>query len=359
VAVNDFLNDLVRQAKTSELFTAPRIEQDLRGFLEEQANAIDDLALRMAGGEFEDVWFVGAGGSWASMYSGKYLLDRLTAVSAEVALSYELTWRAPRRLGPRSLVFLASYSGGTEDTLAALRHARATGATTVAITRRRPNPMALEATHVVDYDSTELYILPLAAVMRFALRVAIEQGEEVATQAEAALASMDLVPRLIGDAYRSAESEALLQAREFLSSTGLYVIAAGPLYGLAYKFALTVFMENVRVHGSPIESAELRHGPIEMFERQRPDMVFLLGTDESRGLTERGLALSQKHGARTLVFDAADYDGLHPLLTPFVLLVPLQWFTVYSALLRGITDLDDRVFLGRVILALGEDSTWP
>jgi hypothetical protein len=39
--------------------------------------------------------------------------------------------------------------------------------------------------------------------------------------------------------------------------------------------------------------------------------------------------------------------------------VPLQWFTVYSALLRGITDLDERVFMGHRVLATGPDATWP
>ncbi len=70
-------------------------------------------------------------------------------------------------------------------------------------------------------------------------------------------------------------------------------MGGGPLYGLAYKFALTVFMENIRTHGSIIESAEFRHGPAEMLERQRPDMAFLLGTDESRALTERSLEVAR------------------------------------------------------------------
>ena len=134
---------------------------------------------------------------------------------------------------------------------------------------------------------------------------------------------------------------------------------SGPLYGLGYKFALTVFMENIRVNGSIIEAAEFRHGPVEALERQRLDVVALLGTDESRDVTRRSIRVAEENGARVLVLDAADYPGLHPLLAPFVLLVPLQWFTVYSALLRGITDLDERVFMGHRILATGPDATWP
>ena len=350
---------LVDAARGSELFTAPRLEADLARFLDEHGRTVRHLAERVVDGEFDHVYFVGAGGSWANMYTGTYLLDRLTTVTSDAMPSYEFTWRDSPRLGARSLVFLASYSGATEDTLAALRHATSRGAHTVALARRRPSPMAAEASIVVDYDSTALYILPLAAVTLFALEVARLADSPKRAEAEAALAQLPDLPAMLGRAYREGEQAGLEQARRFLSSTAMTVLAAGPLFGLGYKFALTVFMENIRVNGSIIESTELRHGPVEALERQRLDVVALLGTDESRELTERAIRTVEENGARVLVFDAADYPGLHPLLAPFVLLVPLQWFTVYSALLRGILDLDERVFMGHRILATGPDATWP
>ena len=350
---------LVDLARTSELFTAPRLEADLPRFLEERGDQIRQLARRTAAGEFDHVYFVGSGGSWSSMYTGKYLLDRLTTVSSDVLPSYELVWRDPARLGSRSLVFLASYSGATEDTLAALRHANAVGAHTVAIAKRRPSPMATEAAEIVDYDSTGLYVLPLAAVTLFALELARQMGSPKRDEAEAALTQLPHIPAMLGRAYREGEVAGLEQARRFLSSTALTVFAAGPLLGLGYKFALTVFMENIRVGGSFIESAEFRHGPVEALERSRLDIVALLGTDETRALTQRSIDIAVANGARVLTIDAADYPDLHPLLAPLVLLVPLQWFTVYSAVLRGITDLDERVFMGRRVLAAGPDATWP
>ena len=353
------LADLVDAARRSEFFTSPRLEADLPRFLETNGERIRQLARRTAAGEFDHVYFVGSGGSWSNMYSGKYLLDRLTRVPADVFYSYELAWRDPPWLGGRSLVFLASYSGATEDTLAALRHAKGRGAHTVAIVRRRPSPMASEAAEVIGYDSPALYVLPLAAVTLFALELARLSDSPKRAEAEAALAGLDELPATLGRAYREAEGPALGWARRFLSSTLLYVLAAGPLYGLGYKFALTVFMENMRVNGSIIEATELRHGPVEALERQRVDMVALVGSDESRELTLRSVHVAEQNGARVLVLDAADYAGLHPLLAPFVLIVPLEWFTVYSALLRGITDLDERVFMGHHILATGPEATWP
>jgi fructoselysine-6-P-deglycase FrlB-like protein len=253
-------------------------------------------------------------------------------------------------------VFLASYSGGTEDTVAALGHARDRGGRTIAIVRRRDSTMSREADTVINYDSTALYSIPLATVYLFALEIARLQGHP---EAGPAMDGLLALPPVLGQVYRESEARAADLARQFADSSLLYVVAAGPLYGLAYKFALTVFMENIRIHGSVIESAEFRHGPVEMLGRQRADMVFLLGTDETRAMTQRVIDLvRQRDTVRTIVYDMADHAGVHPLLAPFVLLIPLQWFTVYSALLAGIHNLDERVFMGRGMLAQGQAS-WP
>ena len=116
-------------------------------------------------------------------------------------------------------------------------------------------------------------------------------------------------------------------------------------------------MENMRIHGSVIESAEFRHGPAEMLDRRGADLAVLLGTDESREMTQRTLEFAERNGARCAVFDAAEHE-VHPLLSPFVLKVDLQWFIVYSTLMRGIEDLDDRAYMGRRVLAEG-GATWP
>jgi fructoselysine-6-P-deglycase FrlB-like protein len=104
----------------------------------------------------------------------------------------------------------------------------------------------------------------------------------------------------------------------------MYVLASGPLTPLAYKVALTVVMENIRIGGTFCDAMEFRHGPAEALERTQLDAIVLL--------------------------------GIHPLLTPLVLNSIPQWFIVYSAILRGITDLDARVFMGHGVLT---DAPWP
>src|ERR1700716_1850964 len=86
---------LVEHAKCSELFTSPRLADDLRRFLRDHRPAALALAAEAVERGIETVYFTGSGGSWTAMYSGKYLADRFTTLTTDAALSYELIWRNP------------------------------------------------------------------------------------------------------------------------------------------------------------------------------------------------------------------------------------------------------------------------
>ena len=67
------------------------------------------------------------------------------------------------------------------------------------------------------------------------------------------------------------------------------VVASGVLSGLAYKVAYNEVMENIRIGSAFIDASEFRHGPCEALERNKLDMIFLVGTDWSRQETLRTL----------------------------------------------------------------------
>ena len=350
------LQQLVDQARASTLFTAPVLGPHLERFLAEHGPAIRALAKRALDEGVEHIYWVGAGNSWLNLYSGKHLLDKFANLPSDCFTSYELIWRNPTRLNEKAWVFLASYSDATEDTLAALRHANARGAHTIAIVNKADSVMGQEASEVIAYNSKALYILPLAAAYLFSLEIARLQGSQ---GVDAIIAGLHALPPLLSRQYVEQEAPARKLAEEFQHERLIYTLGCGPLYGLAYKFGLTVFMENMRVNGSFIEASEFRHGPAEMFDREKPAMVLLMGSDESRPVVERVRQLCQNYASRLLVYDMADYPDVHPLLAPFVLMIPLQWFAVWSSLLRGITDLDERALMGRGLLGRGKGVTWP
>lgn len=349
------LDQYIARAKESLYFSGARIDSHLKTFMEEQADPCERLG-REYRGRFSHVYMVGSGGSLASMQTAKYLLDGLMTVPSDVIASYQLLWREPRLLDKDSLAFFASYSGETEDTVAALRFAKHRGAHTVAIVAKADSTMAREADGVIPYDNGAIYEIPIAALIFFA------GGLEAGTRKETGLGLLREglweLPGILRRTLAAEEEMAEGRARELLSAQHLYVLGAGPLEPLAYKLAMSVVMENVRIGATFSDACEWRHGPAEALERVRAQFVVLLGTDASRDMTLRTIAFCRDNRSDVLVYDAADLGDVHPLLTPLVLNSHTQWLIVYSAILRGITDLDERVFMGHNVLATG-GASWP
>jgi fructoselysine-6-P-deglycase FrlB-like protein len=348
------VHDAIELAKQSEYFSGARLPEELQAFLGAESEPCRELGRRLAGATH--VYLVGSGGSWATLQTAKYALDGYLAAPIEALHSYDFIWRKPARLGKGALVVLASYSGETEDTVAALRFAKGAGATTVGIVKGGDSAVRRESDHAIEYGSAAIFEAPIAALLLLAAGMC--EGTPASGRAEELATAVAAVPEAARAALQGADAWAEEQARAFLSSRHLYVLGAGPLSPLAYKVALTVVMENIRIGGTWIDASEWRHGPAEALERSQADALMLVGTDASRAMCERSLAFLREHGARTLVIDAARYGDVHPLLTPLVLNSLTQWFTVWSAVLRGIDDLDHRVFMGRHVLAEG-GHRWP
>jgi len=349
------LSKLVEIAKKSLLFTAPKLEKDLDRFFSNENDHIIKLANDTVSNKVKHLFWVGSGNSWCNLYSGKYILDKFTTISSDCFVSYELLWRKPKMLNKNSVAIFASYSGNTEDTVAALRYAKSKDAKTIAIVNESDSIMGKEADEVISIKSPALYILPLAFSYLYALEIARVQKSPV----ENIINELYLLPKILGKLYLKEEEHAKNLALKYKNNNIFYTLASGPLYGLGYKFGLTVFMENMRVHGSFIETSEFRHGPVEMLDREKPLIVFLIGSDESRAMSKRVLKVAQENGAEIVIFDFKKYSSLNPLFSPFILMVPLQWFAVYSSLLRGITDLDERALMGHNKLSKGKGITWP
>lgn len=340
------LEALVASAKGSLYFSGARIWSDLRDF-DRQADACREIGSETIPAA-ERIVLTGSGGSYATLLTAKYVLDRVLEVPIEVVTSNELVWRSARGLGPESLVVLATYSGETADAVTALEAAKAKGARTVGIVGKGDSTIGRGADRAVAYENGSIYELPIVALIRMAGAAADPAGAEEVGRLEATLR---LLPDRLEALLAEEEARAEARARRFLWATHLSVLGAGPLSPLAYKVALTVVMENIRIAATYCDASEFRHGPAEAMERLRPAMMFLVGTDESRPTTLAALEFCREQGAETLVYDAADYgDDVHPLLTSLVMNSYTQWFTVYSAILRGITDLDDRVFMGHGVL---------
>jgi fructoselysine-6-P-deglycase FrlB-like protein len=219
---------------------------------------------------------------------------------------------------------------------------------TVSLVRSEDSTLGQKAKIVVPFDSAASYEGPVALLALLAGELAARSGRtHVRDEIESSLASLPGILHRAVDIELIAAEE---KAEEFLASNHIYVLGAGALSALAYKIALTVVMENMRIGGTYCDASEFRHGPAEALERTRPDMIFLVGNDAAREVTLSVIELCKSRGARVLVYDAAKYPQIHPLLGGLLLNSLTQCFVVHSAIKRGILDLDERVFMGHGVL---------
>ena len=345
----------VAEAQESLYFSGAQIDTHLLSFLADQRDDCVSLG-RSAAGLIEQLYIVGSGGSYAAALTARYILDSVLDLPIDAVASYDLIWRESVRLRSDALVVLISYSGETEDTVAALRRARECGARTIAIVGKADSTMAREADATIPYSNGAIFEIPIVALILLAAGLA--EGTPTEPRVAPLVSDLDRLPGVLRRTLDVEATRAEGRARELLHDQHLFVLGCGPLSPLAYKVAMSVVMENLRIGATYSDASEWRHGPAEALERIRGTFIVLLGTDPSRDVTLRTTEFCEANGSRVMTYDAADFGDLHPLLTPIVMNSHTQWLIVYSAILRGITDLDQRVFMGHNVLATG-GAQWP
>jgi fructoselysine-6-P-deglycase FrlB-like protein len=237
-------------------------------------------------------------------------------------------------------VVLNSWSGQSGDVLDSLEFARAKGARTVGVVADSHSPLATDVDLQIPYDGRSIYEVPIVALLHFVMGL-----EGVGSMDGGLRSSVLQLPERLSQLMPSAASKGAEDADRLRTVDHIYVLGAGPCSSLGLKLA-NVLMENVRIGSAYYDTVEFRHGAVEALDRIKPVMLVLIGSDDSREISLGMRDFSIREGAEVVAYDSADYDLMEPLLAPLIMNSFTQWFVVYSALLRGITDLDQRVYMG-------------
>ena len=302
------------------------------------ASELDNMAnISKLAESVDTIYLIGCGSSISTCYSIRDALASVSDLRIEVFTGYEFVYNKKLNDGENSLFIATSQSGETADTLAALRRANEFNIDTVSISNEPESSMIKEAKYpVITLGNTETailgtktYITQLACLYQILFAASGYEGaDEILNQ----LATM---PDLIEDLLESTEEENKKLAEELKDEDGFYCLGSGVNFGLAYKLAMTMLMEGAIKHACPLYSAEFRHGLIERAEKDVP-LIFLDADLASDELTKIAINFSQnKLEAKTIIYNLKDYADINPLLAPFVLVIPLEWFVYYLAHFNG------------------------
>src|SRR5487761_1925351 len=298
------------------------------------------------------VVLVAAGSSYHAALVGRYAIEHLAGVPAEVEYSSEFRYR-DAILSNDTLVIAVSQSGETADTLHALREAERLGATTLAMTNVVGSLMAREAdgvlyTHAgpeIGVASTKCHLAQLAMLECFALHLAAAKGMLKDDEGPRIAAALQALPACVERALERVEEYEEV-ARRFATSENFYFLGRRLGYPIALEGALKL-KELAYVRAEGYAAGEMKHGPISLIEEGSIVLIVATRTElwekvisnlqemRARGATIVGICDEGDDETAALCDAVLFVPETSELTSPIVDVIPLQVFAYAIATARG------------------------
>ena len=339
------LKEINEQPAAITATVSPRVENGLPDL---RVPELTDERLRRIG----TVHLVGCGTAMHAGMVGKAAIEALARVPTQVEIASEFRYRNPI-LRPEDLVIIISQSGETSDTLAALKLAKSRGVPVLAIVNVVGSSIARAADYVmytyagpeIAVASTKAYMVQMCVLYLFALRLAYARGMQTDAEIRRLTAELLRAGEVIKPRLADCEQIKYLASR-FVNTQSCFFIGRGFDYSLSLEGSLKL-KEISYVHSDAYAAGELKHGTISLVTDGVP-VIALATQKQVYEKTISNAKETKSRGAKVLLFttqDAvvpdgvADYvvrlDDYDDLLMPLQLIVPLQLFAYYMAVLRG------------------------
>ncbi|WP_455644977.1 SIS domain-containing protein [Methanosphaera sp.] len=286
--------------------------------------------------KFDKIFLIGCGSSLSTCYTVKDAMKSISTKNIDVQTGFDFVDYQYLEKDSNVGVILTSQSGETSDTLAALRKAKKYNIKTVSITNIEDSSMAKEADEaIITRCGEELAILGTKTYVTQLFSLYVILFNMVKTErSQKVLEQLEIIPDLIENLINTTEDESKQMAQVNKDVDLFYCMGSGLNFGLAYKLAMTMFMEGAIKHACPVYSGEFRHGLIERVEKD-VTVVFLKSDDDFDDVTKRAITFCQDLEVNSIIFDLKDYADIDSLLTPFGLIIPLEWFIYHLSIFNG------------------------
>ena len=339
------LKEINEQPAAITATVSPRVENGLPDL---RVPELTDERLRRIG----TVHLVGCGTAMHAGMVGKAAIEALARVPAQVEIASEFRYRNPI-LRPEDLVIIISQSGETSDTLAALKLAKSRGVPVLAIVNVVGSSIARAADYVmytyagpeIAVASTKAYMVQMCVLYLFALRLAYARGMQTDTEIRRLTAELLRAGEVIKPRLADCEQIKYLASR-FVNTQSCFFIGRGFDYSLSLEGSLKL-KEISYVHSDAYAAGELKHGTISLVTDGVP-VIALATQKQVYEKTISNAKETRSRGARVLLFTTKDaevpegvatevirLDEYDDILMPLQLIVPLQLFAYYMAVLRG------------------------
>jgi glutamine---fructose-6-phosphate transaminase (isomerizing) len=303
----------------------------------------------------ERVLLLACGTSWHAALVGKFLLEHIAQIPAEVDYGSEYRYRTPL-VGNGTLAVAISQSGETADTLAAFRDAKQRGAIGIGICNVQGSMLTREAsgtllTHAgpeIGVASTKAFTAQLVALVLLALHLGRLRGTLTREACRTLLEGFAKVPQQMEVALQ-VEPRLKRLAGSLASASDFLYLGRGINYPIALEGALKL-KEISYLHAEGYPAGEMKHGPIALIDENLP-VVALLPQGRVYDKMLSNLQEVKARGGRVIavvsggdtnvkkVLDPADevidVPVCDELFSPLLMVLPLQLLAYHVAVRAG------------------------
>ncbi|HEV7989842.1 MAG TPA: glutamine--fructose-6-phosphate transaminase (isomerizing), partial [Candidatus Binataceae bacterium] len=300
---------------------------------------------------------VSAGASWIASLIGKFMIEELCGVPAEVDYSAEFRYRQPA-IDARTMMIAVSQSGETADTLAALEEGRQRGCHLLAITNTVDSSIARKADAQlytrcgpeISVTTTKCFLTQIEAFYLFAIHLAARLGRLSEREVNAMLQPAFAIPAQIKEVLEKRERQIERVARKYGKARDFLYLGRGINYPVALEGALKL-KEISYIHAEGYSAGEMKHGPIALIDEEMP-VVVIIPFDSVYEKTLSNLREVESRNGRIIAvtdhptpeleevaWEIIEVPTTHRMLMPVLTTVPLQLLAYHIAVYRG-TDVD-------------------
>jgi glucosamine--fructose-6-phosphate aminotransferase (isomerizing) len=343
-----------------EIFEQPRAIIDTIGTrVQESAGEIDLDGIALTREQVEKIrriYLVACGTASYACMVGKYLIEKIAGIPAEVDLASEFRYRDPI-LDEGCIAIPVSQSGETADTLAALRQAKQSGSRVISICNVRDSTIARESddvlyTHAgpeIGVASTKAFTTQIVALYLLALKLGIVRGRLGGDEAGARIRELLRLPRLVEQTLQLDDSIRAI-ARKYFHATDFLFLGRGIMYPIALEGALKL-KEISYIHAEGYAAGEMKHGPIALIDEQMPVVVIANASPVYEKVVSNLEQVRSREGAVIAIASEGDDEiaekaneviripDVGEYLTSVLATIPLQLLAYHVAVLKG-TDVD-------------------
>ena len=301
---------------------------------------------------FQRVVLIGCGTSLHAAMVGRYFMEELAGIPAEVDSGSEFRYRK-FHVDPLTLVVSVGQSGETADTLAAMAAVRERGGRLVTIcnvegsqaTRLAEATLHMRSGPEIGVASTKTFIASLMVLSLMSIYLGQVRGTIDHARSVQLAGELARLPHLLGTILADQRPYQRL-ARRFHRYEHFLFLGRGTTYPIALEGALKL-KEISYIHSEGYPAGEMKHGPIALIDLNMPvvalapegpvyaKMAANIKEVKARDGIVIAVATEQDSEVASQVDEVLYIPGGSEMLTPMLAVVPLQLLAYHIAVRRG------------------------